>query len=131
MRRDMNFMRDLLEQIEDGQKAFTVLSDEVAAILCVPLETPMSRENAQELEEHLNLLEEAGLINIAMRSGGGFILVERLTGAGHDFLAAAREPKVWNGAKGVAEKAGGWTVSIITEVVKAAAKHEAAKLGWV
>ncbi len=127
----MNFVRDLLEKIERGQKDFTVLDDASADILGVPLEAPMSRDEAQELEEHIDLLEEAGLITIAHRSSAGFILVGRLTNAGHDFLAAAREPRVWNGAKGWAEKAGGWSVGIITEVVKAAAKSEAAKHGWL
>lgn len=128
MRRDMDFIRELLLKIEGGQTAFETLDDETAPHLG-EAPTGLSREDAQRLEGHLNLLEQANFIEISMRGGGGGIIVDRILWAGHDFLDAVREPKVWTETKTRAEKVGGWTVGILTDIAKGYIKAKAAEHG--
>ena len=130
MRRDMDLIRDLLLKIEGGQKVFEILPDDAAEALGVQLETPMSREEAERLEGHLNLLKNAGYIEVEMRAGDGTIMVGDITWAGHDFIDAVREPKVWTETKSRAEKVGGWTVAILADLAKGYLKAEAAKHGF-
>ncbi len=130
MRRDMDLIRDLLLKIEEGQKIFEVLSDDAAEALGVQIETPMSREETERLEGHLNLLENAGYIEVEMRAGGGTIIVGDITWAGHDFIDAVREPKVWTETKSRAEKVGGWTAAILADIAKGYLKGKAAEHGF-
>jgi hypothetical protein len=58
----------------------------------------------KEVTYHLFLLDEAGLICGVNEStlSERIYSVESLTWAGHEFLANAREPEVWNAAKEIA-----------------------------
>ena len=78
----------------------------------------------------LDLLAEAGFITIEMQGGGGVVMVGDITWAGHDFLDAVREPQVWAETKSRAEKVGGWTVGILTDIAKGYIKAKAAEHGF-
>ncbi|GHT30673.1 hypothetical protein FACS1894214_0970 [Planctomycetales bacterium] len=53
-----------------------------------------------EIDEHVRLLKEKGLIETHHNRGGWYI--KRLTWDGHDFLGNARDITVWNQAKQIA-----------------------------
>lgn len=50
MKRDMDLIRDILLKIEGGQRMFETLSSDEARLLEIPVETPMSREEASSDE---------------------------------------------------------------------------------
>jgi Hypothetical protein (DUF2513) len=85
LKRDMDLIRDILLKIEGGQRLFEPISSDTAAALGT-LETPISREEADRLSGHLDLLEKEGFIAIEMRSAAGAYWVKGLTSRGHDFL---------------------------------------------
>ena len=122
MERDMDLIRDLLLKIAGGQKMFPTLSSDEASILRITLETPMTREEAEKLKYHLDLLEQRGLIEIEMRSSG--YLVKGLTWQGHDFLDSIRDPAIWEKAKNGASSAGGWTVDLLKDLAKGLVKKQ-------
>ena len=83
-----------------------------------------------EVLEHIELLEEAGLIEariLRSGSGGGRLMaayVERLTYAGHDFLAKARDESRWKQAKSIAvEKTGSTALDVLKTVLGQLAIH--------
>jgi hypothetical protein len=63
MKRDMDLIRDILLKIEGGQRMFETLSSDEARLLEIPVETPMSREEADKLIYHLDLLGRDGTIS--------------------------------------------------------------------
>ena len=128
MRRDIDFVRELLLEIEGGKQLFETLDDD-AALFLTEKSSGLSKEDASRLEGHLNLLENAEFIEIEMRGSAGVIMVGDITWAGHDFLDAVREPKVWTETKTRAEKVGGWTVGILTDIAKGYLKAKAAEHG--
>jgi hypothetical protein len=71
---------------------------------------------------HLELLDESHLIS------GEYIRADdlkpwtafmglQLTWEGHEFLDAARDEGNWEKAKDVAAKAGGWTLSVLKDIL--------------
>jgi hypothetical protein len=86
LKRDTDLIRDILLKIEDGQKMFNTLSSDEAPLLGISLETPMSREEADKLIYHLDLLDREGIIEIETRLVGGSYLIKGLTREGHDYL---------------------------------------------
>lgn len=91
MKRDMDLIRKILLQIEDDGDVSSIEGYEEPVIL-----------------KHLELLEEAGLINASFKGADQTRIVsahvERLTWSGHEFLDAARSDTLWNKAKGIIEK---------------------------
>lgn len=83
------------------------------------------------LVEHIELLNEAGLLEATLvPSGMGgqryiYARVKRLTYAGHQFLADARNDSVWQKTVAtVKEKGGSISVSVLTQLLaKMAAAH--------
>jgi hypothetical protein len=74
-----------------------------------------------EVSEHVEILIEADLlVGSAKRSTLGINYhVERLTWAGHDFIAAAANDTVWNKTKSkIAQQATGIPFAIFTEMLK-------------
>ena len=64
MKRDMDLVRNLLLEIEDGRRAFDLLTPEIAEILGEDGAGKMPREQAELIEYHLALLDEAGLVKL-------------------------------------------------------------------
>ena len=128
MKRDMDFIRELLLQIEDGKAAFDVVSDVEAEMLMVEVSDKLSEDQAAKRILHLDLLEEAGLILIAGRTGTT-IQVERPTWTGYEFIETMRDPTVWSRTKGAASKAGGVGFGVMLDIGKAVVKGELQKLG--
>ena len=124
MKRDLDFIRDLLLKIEGGQKVFETASSEAAEILGFTPDTPLDREDADKLSGHINLLEDAGFIEVEARMGGGSIWVKDLTWKGHEFLDTVRDNEVWMQTKAMAKKAGTGAIEFIWGIAKEVAKAE-------
>lgn len=45
--------------------------------------------------EHARLMAEAGLIEVNILGGAGYVIVRRLTWDGHEFIDAARNDTLW------------------------------------
>lgn len=118
MKRDLELVRDLLLKIEAGQKVFETLSSEYAAMLHVTDLPPLTQAEADALLGHLDLLENAGLIEISSRSTSGSIYVKGLTWSGHDFLDSVRDPEIWAKTKKGAEEAKGFTFDLLKDLAK-------------
>ena len=124
MKRDLDFIRDLLLKIEGGQKVFETASSEAAEILGFTPDTPLDREDADKLSGHINLLEDAGFIEVEARMGGGSIWVKDLTWKGHEYLDTVRDNEVWMQTKAMVKKAGTGAIEFIWGIAKEVAKAE-------
>ena len=106
MKRDMDLVRELLLRFE-GEERKTRLRD-----------VTFDDREPREIDDHLHILDDAGLIRIAKNPDGTFSArtVVRLTWSGHDFLDAARDQDRWDQAKAlIADKA----TAVPFEVLKA------------
>lgn len=123
MKRDMDFVRELLLQIESADE---------------PNLADLLPENANDsdrkkYQNHLEMLiEQAGLvtgIDASSMSGPNWLDL-KLTWNGHEFLDAVRDPEIWRKAKDGASAVGTETIDFLWQIAKAYAKHIAKeKLG--
>ncbi|ROT95376.1 DUF2513 domain-containing protein [Altererythrobacter sp. FM1] len=127
--RDMDLIRSLLLEIEDGKRVFETISDvDVEALGLDPGEGIPAAESAR-LEYHLELLADAGFIEVN-RLNGGVWRIKTLTWAGQEFLGSIRDGKVWKQAKAGAAKVGNNSITFVWELAKAYGKQLAVeKLG--
>jgi hypothetical protein len=105
MKRDMELIRAILIEIERDRPADVSLPIKVQGY------------NDEQVNYHLILLHEAGLIDALSFSGSGKedVIPKRLTWAGHEFLDAARNDNVWNKTKEIVMNKGG---NISFEILK-------------
>ncbi|HEM8495069.1 hypothetical protein BGV52_29625 [Burkholderia ubonensis] len=114
MKRDMDLIRELMLKLE----ALPLGSRDVVYI--DPDAMAVDGYDAHQIDYHLQLLEQAGLID-AGGLGGGVgpgIAFGRLSWAGHDFLDAVRSPDVWDRTTQAATAAGGFTVELLMFAAK-------------
>ena len=121
-KRDMDYIRTLMLEIEEGKTDFDTLTLEVAVALGMEKNDYLSKSDAAELELHLELLEDAGWVEFYKLNDGW--RVKKLTSKGHDFLDSVRDPKIWQRTKSGAEAAGGFTVELLSELAKGFVKHQ-------
>ena len=86
MKRDMDLLRSLLLKVEEQpfNGPFPIIE--------------IQGHSKDEVAYHARLAQEAGFVEAHFSMSGDFF-VRRLTYAGHEFLDAAREDKLWNKAK--------------------------------
>ena len=106
MKRDMELVRLLLLEAESGETP-PVISD----------------YSEEQQMYHLLIMEEAGLVVARFMRGNSNEVIgsttERLTWAGHDFLDATRDSKIWKMARDHFFKpAVSWTFPILLEWLK-------------
>src|SRR5580704_9763972 len=104
MRRDLGLIRELLLKLEP-------LSGPHAWQMILPYDPRIQVEGftPDEIEYHLQMLVEQGLIEEPSSGPMEGILFKKLTWAGHDYLDAVRDPKIWYKTKDATEKVGSWT----------------------
>jgi Hypothetical protein (DUF2513) len=124
MGRDLGLIRGLLLKLEplSGSHAWQIIEAYDPRIQ-VEGHTP------DEIEYHLQLLVEQGLVEEPRSGPMQGIIFRRLTWAGHDYLDAVRDPKIWGKTKEATEKVGSWTFEIVKELAKSLIKSELQKLG--
>jgi hypothetical protein len=107
MKRDMDLVRQILMTIEDHEHGYAPETIEVPGY------------TEEVIGFHLLLMGEAGLLKVVESSVFGAhtpdAVVERITWAGYEFLANARNETVWNRVKGIVVAKGG---SVSFEVLK-------------
>ena len=116
MKRDMDFIRELLLKIEGGQKEFEIIGQAYTGGIDPP--------EIAKLTEHIRLLKQAGFIDVQAESSGGYILLKGLSWKGHDFLDSVRDPKIWEKTKSGAMAAGGFTVDLLIDLAKGFVKKQ-------
>lgn len=124
MKRDMDLIRDLLLKIEGGQRSFDLLTPEIAEILGEDGVGKMPREQAELIEYHLALLDEAGLITIQAKLSGAVWQIGQITWGGHDFLDTIRDPAIWRETKAGAKQAGGFSIDLLKALAKGLVKKK-------
>jgi len=123
VKRDMDLIRALLLRIEEHD-------------IVVYISDLKGAPSLQDFEDdvliyHLDLMEEAGLINGKRTSGLSTVgpwIVQRLTWEGHEFLDTVRDPDIWKKTKNGASKAGSWSIGILKDIGTAYAKQKAQEL---
>jgi len=110
MKRDLDLIREILlftEQHSDGSTYLKLdvskLPEKYHSLNIIDEDDDDEDDNAQIFTEHITLAVERGLLE-ASRNKSGYT-IHRLTWEGHEFLANAREPSVWNAAKAAAGQA--------------------------
>jgi hypothetical protein len=124
MRRDMDFIREFLLSIENGQNEVHTLSKEVAANKGYRDGRGLENEVAQKLLGHIKILEQANLIEVKDVPPYGEKKIIDLTWQGHDLIEPIRDPETWRKTKDGALKAGGWTVELLKEIAKGLIKRK-------
>lgn len=111
MTRDMELIRELLLRLEDISSPNAILhispDDEEVAI---------EGYNPDQIEYHLDLLKERGLIECPGTQPMIGITYRRLTWEGHDFLDAVRDPEIWRKTKKGTEAMGSFTFDLVKEL---------------
>ena len=116
MNRDMDLARQILLAVErtpyQGKPGFLLTLKDISK---------------EELDYHIMLLQEAGLIEATgttYQSGRIEWRIKRLTWEGHEFLDAARNENRWNQAKKtIGEKGGSLTFDILKAVLAQLARQ--------
>lgn len=114
MKRDMDFIREILFQIEDFVPDQMSSSQPPFGLLKI---SNQSNSNVKILD-HLSQLEESGLIqkqSLRHEEDGIVLVTPRLTWEGHDFLEVARDNTRWNQAKKLIKEKGG---SLMIDILK-------------
>jgi hypothetical protein len=127
MRRDMDLIRALVLKLEAMPRKPGIVEELSAG------EGEMIFEgySSDEIDYHLNLIVEAGLLTTHGTMTSGSILFDRLTWAGHDFVDSIRSPEVWAKTKKGAEAAGGFTVDLLKDLAKGFIKKQIEELTGV
>lgn len=115
MVRNMDLIRELLLRLES-------LPTNLSSIYLLKPgdnETQIDGYSADQIDYHLSLISEAGLIESGRSAAvmNGYMF-KRLSWAGHDFLDSIRDPDVWAKTKRGAEAAGGFTVDLLKDLAK-------------
>ncbi len=124
MKRDMDLIRGLLLKIEGGQRSFDLLTSEIAEVLGEDGAGKMPREQVEQIEYHLALLDGAGLITIQAKLSGAVWQIGQITWAGHDFLDTIRDPAIWRETKAGAKQAGGFSIDLLKALAKGLIKKK-------
>lgn len=101
MQRDMDLIRQLLLEIEDGQDAFDYEERD---------------GDSSHLDYQLVQLSDAGFIEAQFLDS--CCVINKITWRGHDFLDSVRDPEVWQKTKDGAAVAGGFTVDLLGDLAK-------------
>lgn len=120
MKRDMDLVRDLLlrlEAIELPVGASTHITGKEPGLA-------VDGYSSEQIEYHLILLRDAGLVRTAGSQPAVGIGFTGLTWEGHDFLDAARNETVWQSTKKtILEKGGGMALEVVKAVLVETAKR--------
>ena len=111
MKRDMDLIREILLLVE-GRKPKQ------------PMDVEIDGRDRQEIFGHVQLLQEAGLVEASFM-GGPISEVHRLTWDGHEFLDSVRDPTVWaKVTKKLKEVGGAATFDVVKALAIGVAKDQ-------
>jgi hypothetical protein len=115
MKRDMDLVRSLMIRLEE------LPIDPGSVVHLEPNEPELAFEgySTAQVDYHLSLLREVGLIECPGSQPMIGVTFSRLTWIGHDFVDATRDPEIWRKTMKAADAAGSFTVEILVELAKA------------
>jgi len=119
-KRDMDLVRELLLKLEAWQM-------EMGDVFSIPPNDPgiaVPGYDEAQIEYHLSLMRENGLINCPGSQPSLGIMFAGLTWEGHDFLDSVRDPAVWTKTKQGALAAGGFTADLLKDLAKGFIKKQ-------
>lgn len=120
MKRDMDLVRELMLKLEAAPCA----PNSVYVFYSGDDEISVDGYSMEEIEYHLSLIAEAGLVDQGGRGAMDGFMFSRLSWAGHDFVDSVRSPEVWAKTKKGAEAAGGFTVDLLKDLAKGLIKKQ-------
>jgi len=95
MTRDMDLIRELLLRLE----ALPLQTGAIVMLTGVEPEIAVAGYSHEQIEYHLHLLKEAGLIESTRSQPMIGIMFRGLSWRGHDFLDSVRSPETWKRAQ--------------------------------
>nr|WP_309501304.1 DUF2513 domain-containing protein [uncultured Roseovarius sp.] len=110
MKRDRDFIRDLLFRYEDDDDWLHLMVGDTSG----------ATEDERRENYHMQLMMDEGLL---VQVGSASF---RMTSYGHDYLEAIRDDTVWDKAKKSTAKAGGASLRLIYDVASAILKQKVA-----
>ncbi|WP_343668603.1 DUF2513 domain-containing protein [Paraburkholderia heleia] len=120
MKRDMDLIRELLLKLE----SLPMRMGGIVVITPDAEEVQVEGYGVEQIDYHLSLIREAGMVDIGgvrPMVGIGF---RRLSWTGHEFLDSVRSPEVWARTKAGALAAGGFTVQLLADLAKGFIKKQ-------
>src|SRR5690606_35222927 len=112
MKREMDLVRLLLLKLES-------MSDEAHSVLILdPAGLDLDGYSAEQVDYHLNLLVDAGLVD---QGGGGALsgfMFKQLTWEGHDFLDAIRDDEIWRRTREGVKAAAGFSLALLGDLAR-------------
>ena len=94
------------------------------------LDVAVPPHTIDEIGYHLDLIDQAGILQDAGSRAARGIMFAGLSPGGHELIDVVRDPKVWSETKMRAEKVGGWTLGILTDLAKGHIKAKAIEHGF-
>lgn len=111
MKRDMDYVRQVLMELEEGKTIYDPRPPELGF---KDVEEFQSVNDLWKLKEHLRLMMDGGLVYIELVVGARAKAC--LTWQGYDYLDAVRDPEIWKRTKDGAIAAGGFTFALLKEI---------------
>ena len=123
MQRDMDLIRNLLLRLDAmpigiGEAYFLELNKPP---LCLQGDDP------NKVYYNMKLIADAGFLALTPSQPGIGFGLTGLTWHGHEFLDTVRDPEIWRRTKEGANKAGGFTVSLLADLAKGLLKTQIEK----
>lgn len=124
MKRDMDLIRELLLKLE----ALPIRQGGVVHIALYENDPEddlrIDGFTFDQIEYHLNLIDQAGLIVGAGNRPMTGILFKSLSWEGHDFLDSIRDPEVWRKTRNGVKEVGGFTFELVKDLAKGFVKKQ-------
>ena len=120
MKRDMDLVRDLVLRLE----SLPMKRGDIFLIRPDDEELKFDKYTVDQVDYHMRLVYEAGMVEDAgagSMDGYGF---ERLSWRGHDFADSVRDNVIWEKTKSGAMAAGGFTVQLLVDLAKGFVKKQ-------
>lgn len=128
MKRNWDLLREILDIAEQCEGGHPLVATSRSHFSGSHYSLDIPDHGFGEVVEHVLLLGDAGLAKVRDlgRTGDGpsGVAIDRLTMAGHDFLASARDDQRWEKAMTmVKDKGGAVTVSVLSQILAALLKQ--------
>lgn len=114
MKRNMELIRKLMLSLE----AMPMRYGAILHINPEDFSAEASEYSSDEINYHIHLIVDAGLIdtgNFRPMNGIGF---RGFTWSGHDLLDSIRDPEIWGATKGAVDQVGGFSVDLLKALAK-------------
>jgi len=123
----MDLIRDLLLRLE----ALPIGVGEAHLLMVTGPPLVLAGEDANEIFYNMQLLANAGFLDLTGGQPAVGFGIKGLTWHGHDFLDSVRDPEIWRRTKEGAQRAGGFTVELLGDLAKGLIKTQIEKFTGV